>query len=73
MDIYINGTYRHYKGNLYKVLSIAKHSESLELLVIYQAQYDDNQIWARPLKMFLDNVESGKRFEYIEGGELLKV
>lgn len=73
MGIYINGIYRHYKGNLYKVLSVVRHSETLQLLVIYQAQYGEQQIWARPLDMFFDEVGISKRFEYIEGGELIEL
>ncbi|MBQ5659220.1 MAG: DUF1653 domain-containing protein, partial [Peptococcaceae bacterium] len=49
-------TYRHYKGNLYKVLYIAKHTETEEPLAIYQALYGEYGIWARPLAMFLDEV-----------------
>ena len=70
MEIYIDGIYRHYKGKFYKVLSIAQHSENLQWLVIYQAQYGERKIWARPLDMFCDEVGNVKRFEYIEGGEL---
>ena len=50
------GIYRHYKGNLYKALYIAKHTETEEPLAIYQALYGDYGIWARPLDMFLDDV-----------------
>lgn len=66
------GTYKHYKGFLYKVHFIVKHSETLEDLVVYEALYDNprSKYWARPLKMFLETVEiNGKkvpRFEYVE-------
>ena len=65
------GRYRHYKGNEYNVIAVAKHSETLEDLVVYEALYDNktSKIWVRPLSMFLDKVEeNGKifnRFEYI--------
>ena len=63
------GKYRHYKGNEYEVIGIAKHSETLEELVVYQALYGDHDLWVRPLKMFTEEVEvEGKkipRFEYI--------
>lgn len=64
------GVYRHYKGNRYRVLYLAHHSESLEELVIYQPIDTDTGIWARPLSMWndivtVDGVEM-KRFERIE-------
>jgi cyclomaltodextrinase len=63
------GKYRHYKGMEYEVIGIAKHSETLEELVIYRALYGEGQIWVRPLKIFMEEVEiNGKkvpRFEYI--------
>jgi hypothetical protein len=49
--------YRHYKGNEYLVLCIAKHSETLEDMVIYKAQYGEGTVWARPLPMFLEKIE----------------
>ncbi|MDD5165103.1 MAG: DUF1653 domain-containing protein [Candidatus Pacebacteria bacterium] len=56
------GIYIHYKGNEYEVIGIAKHSETLEDMVVYQAQYGDKETWVRPLKMFTEEVEvSGKR------------
>ena len=66
-----NGIYQHYKGNKYEVIGIAKHSETLEDLVVYRALYDNNvsQLWVRPLKMFTETIENdGKeieRFKYI--------
>jgi hypothetical protein len=51
------GKYQHYKGGQYEVISIAKHSETLEELVIYRAIYGEYDLWARPLKMFLEAVE----------------
>ncbi len=70
------GKYRHFKGKLYEVIGIAKHSETLEDYVVYRALYDSElgkqALWIRPLSIFSEKVESkGKlvdRFEYI--GEL---
>ena len=63
------GKYRHFKGNEYEVLAIAKHSETLEEMVIYRALYGDGGVWARPLVMWEETVErDGKRmprFTYI--------
>lgn len=56
----IGGIYKHFKtGNLYKVLAIAKHSETMEDLVVYEAQYESEiaKVWVRPLKMFSEEVE----------------
>lgn len=49
--------YRHYKGNDYLVLYQARHSETLEDLVVYQALYGERGIWVRPLAMFMEKVE----------------
>ncbi len=66
------GTYRHSKtGKLYTVIGVAKHSETLEDLVVYECLYDNpkSKIWVRPLKMFLEEVEiNGKkvpRFQFV--------
>jgi len=63
-QLIVGGLYRHYKGNNYKVLHIAKHSESLENLVVYQALYGEQSIWVRPLDMFLEQIE--KEGEFID-------
>lgn len=64
------GTYRHYKGNKYTVLHIAKHSETLEDMVIYQDVNDPDKIWARPVSMWNDDIEidgkTVKRFKLME-------
>lgn len=63
------GRYRHFKGNEYEVLYIAKHSETLEAMVVYKALYGEGGIWVRPASMWNETVERDgkifKRFEYI--------
>ena len=63
------GKYEHFRGKQYKVLGIAKHSETLEEFVVYKALYGDGQLWIRPLKIFLEDTEfNGKkvpRFKYM--------
>ncbi len=63
------GRYRHFKGNEYLVLHVAKHSETLEDMVVYQALYGERGIWVRPASMWNELVErDGKifrRFTYI--------
>jgi hypothetical protein len=64
------GLYQHFKGNYYKVIDVARHSESEEELVIYQALYGEQGIWARPVSMFTEQIErDGKthhRFAYCD-------
>ena len=64
------GKYRHFKGNEYEVLCLAKHSETLEDLVVYRALYGKGDVWVRPMSMWNQMVEKdGKtvqRFTYIE-------
>jgi cyclomaltodextrinase / maltogenic alpha-amylase / neopullulanase len=69
------GKYQHFKGNFYEVISVARHSETLEELVVYRAlykheKYGENSLWVRPKKMFLENVIVGgkemPRFKPVE-------
>ena len=55
------GRYRHFKGNEYEVLFVARHSETLEELVVYRALYGEGGLWVRPLDMFLEDVEQDGR------------
>ncbi len=64
------GRYQHFKGKFYEVIGTAKHSETMEELVVYRALYGDKELWVRPKNMFLENVTvEGKkvpRFKYAE-------
>ena len=67
------GKYQHYKGKLYEVIGVAKHSETLGEFVVYRALYNSpkfgkNALWIRPKKMFLENVNGKKvpRFKHIK-------
>jgi hypothetical protein len=51
------GRYRHYKGGEYEVIGVARHSETLELMVIYRPLYDDSGLWVRPHAMFFEEIE----------------
>ena len=51
------GRYRHFKGNEYRVLYIARHSETLEPMVVYQALYGEQGYWVRPASMWLETVD----------------
>lgn len=50
------GKYRHFKGSMYEVIAVAKHSETLEELVVYKALYGEGQVWVRPLSMWEERV-----------------
>ncbi len=64
------GKYRHFKGNLYEVLFVATHSETMEPMVVYRALYGEGGIWVRPASMWQEQVErdgySGPRFYPVE-------
>jgi len=63
------GVYRHFKGNYYEVIGFARHSESLEEMVIYKALYGEEGMWVRPSSMWENLIEIDgelvKRFEYV--------
>jgi cupin 2 domain-containing protein len=56
MNELLPGRYRHYKGNQYTVLGVARHSETHEELVVYRQEYADHGLWVRPNKMFVETV-----------------
>ena len=69
------GKYEHFKGNQYEVIGLARHSETLEELVVYKALYNseefgENSLWVRPKSMFFETVningQDVPRFRYIE-------
>ena len=63
------GFYKHFKGNIYELLDIAKNSETLEEMVLYRACYGEKALWVRPLSMWDEKIERDgktfKRFTYI--------
>lgn len=69
-SIVVGSLYEHYKGLRYKIIGIARHSETLEELVVYQALYGEGGIWVRPLAMFLENIvingQSQPRFKLVQ-------
>jgi len=70
-SIVIGGIYEHFKKKRYKILSIARHSETLEELVVYQALYGEGGVWVRPVAMFLETVSADgevfPRFKFVQG------
>jgi hypothetical protein len=59
----IPGLYRHYKGQPYRVLGTARHSETMEPLVVYQALYGEHGLWVRPSAMFMESVSVDGRLQ----------
>lgn len=63
------GKYRHFKGNLYEVIGVARHSETQEEMVVYRALYGEYGLWVRPAAMWTETVDRdgyhGPRFQYI--------
>ena len=58
------GIYRHFKGNRYEVIGIAKHSETLEEMVVYRALYGEGGLWVRPASMWNETIErDGQTFQ----------
>ena len=55
------GRYQHFKGSYYQVLHLAKHSETEELLVVYQPEYGERDIWVRPLAMFNETLTKNNK------------
>ena len=67
------GRYRHYKGQEYTVLGVARHSETEEELVVYRQEYGDRSLWVRPKGMFVETVtvdgQVVQRFQLIDPAE----
>lgn len=64
------GKYRHFKGNLYEVIGVANHSETMEPMVVYRALYGEHGLWVRPASMWEEVVDRdgyhGPRFQFVE-------
>jgi hypothetical protein len=69
----VPGVYKHFKGNRYEVIGLAKHSEGEPDMVVYRPLYGSRELWVRPLVMFAETVEVNglikPRFEYVEPGD----
>lgn len=70
MELLKPGRYRHFKGKEYEVLGVAKHSETMEDMVVYRALYGEGGLWVRPLSMWNEEVErdgyKGPRFARLD-------
>ena len=62
-EIIVGRTYRHYKGNIYKVTALAKHSETLEDMVVYQS-VNTGDVWVRPMKMWNETVDNNNTLRF---------
>ena len=69
----VGRTFRHFRGNLYRLVGFAKDSETLEEMVVYRALYGERGLWVRPAEMFFETVERAgktmKRFELVDAEE----
>lgn len=64
------GKYQHFKGNFYEVIGVARHSETMEEMVVYRALYGEHGLWVRPAAMWTETIDRdgyhGPRFQYVE-------
>ena len=64
------GKYRHFNGNYYEVIGVARHSETMEEMVVYRAMYGEHGLWVRPAAMWTETIDRdgyhGPRFQYVE-------
>ena len=64
------GKYRHFKGNFYEMIGVARHSETMEEMVVYRALYGEGGLWVRPAAMWTETIDRdgyhGPRFQYVE-------
>ncbi|MBE5738391.1 MAG: DUF1653 domain-containing protein [Clostridiales bacterium] len=69
IDIEIGALYRHFKGNTYRVIAVAKHTENMEDMIVYSPENDNSLVWVRPMSMWneiVDKDTNKKRFEKVE-------
>ncbi|MBN9376831.1 MAG: hypothetical protein BGO14_01530 [Chlamydiales bacterium 38-26] len=69
-SVTVGSVYQHYKGLLYQIVAVCRHSETLEEFVVYQALYGDQEVWVRPLSLFLGDIfvdgDRRARFQLID-------